>query len=204
MVHVRDEEWVDVVRGTLPASRAAAVAAHLDQGCARCARAREVWLAVARIAEHEHLNAPPNDTVRVVRAALAASAPRDTRAPLVATLVFDGLREARAGVRGFASGPRQLVYRADALSIDVRLEASRGTTRYRLIGQVADADRPEAGCGQCRVDLVAGDRALETTSTNDLGEFEVQFAAAPDVGLLVTVADRRPVHVPLQDVMSDR
>ena len=32
MLHVRDEEWVDVVRGTLPPARATAIAAHLAGG----------------------------------------------------------------------------------------------------------------------------------------------------------------------------
>jgi hypothetical protein len=203
MDHIRDEEWVDVVRGVLPAARAGAIAAHLER-CERCARVRKLWRAVAHVAGHEQLYSPPGDSVRVARAALAASGGPPQRAPFWATLVFDSLREAGAGIRGAAVRPRQLLYQAGALSIDLRLVPSRGSARHVLLGQVADASRPDAPCGGCRVDMLAGDRALETASANDLGEFELQFVPEPNLALLVSVTDRPPVNVPLWGVMPER
>jgi hypothetical protein len=204
MLHVRDEEWVDVVRGTLPPARAAAIAAHLKEGCEHCVRAREVWLTVAQVAGQEHLYAPPDSAVRIARASFDPGRDATVRTPVWATLVFDSLKEAGVGVRGFPLGPRHLLYEAGPLSIDLRLLAGRATPRHILIGQVADADRPAEGCGACQIEVLAGDRALDSTSANQIGEFELQFASEPDLALLVSVGDRRPVHVPLGDVVIDR
>jgi hypothetical protein len=204
MLHVRDEEWVDVVRGTLPPARAAAIAAHLKEGCDRCVRAREVWLAVAQVAGQEHLYAPPDYAIRIARASFGGGRETAARVPTWATLIFDSLKEAGVGVRGFPMGPRHLLYKAGPLSIDLRLLESRTTTRHILIGQVADADRPAEGCGACQVEVLAGDRELDSTSANQMGEFELQFAPEPELALLVSVADRRPVHVPLGDVVTGR
>lgn len=204
MLHVRDEEWVDVVRGTLPAARATAIAAHLQEGCKRCIRARELWLAVAGVTGHEPLYTPPNDAVRIARASLGTVPGQAHQAPVWARLIFDSLKEAGAGVRGNATSPRRLLYQAGTLSIDLRLVASRATPRQILIGQVADADRPDEGCSGCHVEVLAGERALDSTSANHLGEFQLQFAAERHLALLVSVADRQPVHVPLDDVEPSR
>jgi hypothetical protein len=202
MLHVRDEEWVDVVRGTLPAARAAAIAAHLEEGCKRCIKARELWLAVAGVAGREPLYTPPHDAVRIAQASFGSGQP--SQMPVWATLIFDSLKEAGAGVRGNATSPRRLLYQAGTISIDLRLVPSRTTPRQILIGQVADAERPDEGCSGCRVEVLAGERALDSTSANHLGEFELQFVSGRNLALLVSVADRPPVHVPLRDVESGR
>jgi hypothetical protein len=203
MAHVRDEEWVDFVRGTLAAERAAAIAAHLERGCTRCARAHDLWGAVVRSVGREELYTPPHDTVRVVRSTFVPGRDRQEETPFLAALVFDSLREARAaGVRGLATLPRHLLFQAGPVSIDLRLEASAAAARVTLIGQVADAGRPAAGATTCQVALLGGGRTLGAASTNRLGEFELEFAPASQLALLVTVQDRQPVHVPLEDVVS--
>jgi hypothetical protein len=200
MLHVRDEEWVDVVRGTSPPARAAAIAAHLET-CEQCLRVRDLWLAVLQVTGQEHLYTPPDGVVRIARARLAAEQGTRARAPVWAMLAFDSLREAGAGLRGHAAGSRHLLFLAGSLSIDLRLVASRMTTRQIVIGQVADAEKPDEGCSGCQVEILAGERAVETTSANALGEFELQFVPEPDLALLVSVANRRPVHVPLGNVV---
>lgn len=202
MAHVRDDEWVDFVRGTLSADRAAAIAAHLERGCARCLRTRDLWDAVVQTAGREHMYMPPNDALRVVRAQFGASGERRGRSPVLAGLVFDSLREARAvGVRGRAAGPRHLLYQAGPLSIDLRLEAAAGSAGVILMGQVADAGRAPAGAGKCRAAIVDGDRELCATAANRLGEFTLQFAPDERLALAVTVEQRRPVLVQLEDVL---
>jgi hypothetical protein len=200
MLHVRDEEWVDVVRGTSPPARAAAIAAHLET-CEQCERVRDLWLAVFQVTEQEHLYTPPGGVVRIARALLAAEQHPAEAAPVWAMLAFDSVREARAGIRGSPAGARHLLYLAGSLSIDLRLVAKRATTRHIAVGQVADAEQPDEGCSGCQVEIVAGERTVETTSANALGEFELQFVPEPDLALVVSVPNRRPVYVPLGNVV---
>lgn len=203
MLHVRDEEWVDFVRGTLAADRVAAIAAHLESGCARCARARDLWCAVVQAAGREELYTPPHDTVRVARSTFVPGGDQREHVPFLAALVFDSLREARAaGVRGPAALPRHLLYQAGPLSIDLRLESSPGAQQVVLIGQVADAGRPAAGTATCQVALLEGGRTLGAVSTNRLGEFALEFAPAAQLALLVKIQDRQPIHVSLEDVVG--
>jgi hypothetical protein len=204
MFHVHDEEWVDAVRGTLPGDRAAEVAAHLETGCARCLKARELWLAVAGVAGSEHLYQPPADALRIVRAAFDTRRTHTESLPLRAVLAFDSLMQAGMGVRGGAAPPRHLLYQAGALFIDLRFVASRGSARHVLIGQVANAEHPGERCGGCQIDVFTGDHATQTTAANDLGEFEVEVAPEPQIALLVTPRDHRPVHIPLGDALSGR
>ena len=65
---------------------------------------------------------------------------------------------------------------------------------------MADADRPDEGCSGCQVEVLAGERALDSTSANHLGEFQLQFAAERHLALLVSVG-QHTVHVPLGDVV---
>jgi hypothetical protein len=203
MAHCRDEEWVDFVRGTLAADRVAAIAAHLETGCARCAKARDLWSAVVQMAAREELYRPPSDTVRVARSTFVAAGERRERVPVLAALVFDSLREAHAaGVRGLAALPRHLLYQAGPLSIDLRLESGPGAAQVLLIGQVADASRGAAGGTTGQVALLGGGRTLGAASTNHLGEFELQFAPAAQLALLVSIQDRQPIRVGLEDVIG--
>jgi anti-sigma factor RsiW len=92
----------------------------------------------------------------------------------IARCVFDSYESAVGGVRAAAAPPRQLLYRAGAVDVDLRFESAEGRTS--LTGQILSGGGsfPEP----TRVRLESGGQVRQTTSTNAIGEFS--FEAVPD------------------------
>ena len=72
MSHFADEEWTDFTRNLGGPEIRARVQRHLDEGCADCARAWRVWIAVARVAGRETSFEPPETAVRRAKGRFAA------------------------------------------------------------------------------------------------------------------------------------
>lgn len=197
MAHVRDEEWIDFVRGTLPAARVAVVTAHLERGCPRCLKLRNLWQSAVEMASRDRMYTPPAAAVRIAQAQFASAPVGENPPPLRALLVFDSFRNAvAAGVRGAAAAPRQLLFVAGPISVDLRLEQS-DSAHTLLIGQVARHAACAADAGICRITMLKGDRQTAATSTDHLGEFELRFEPHDDLVLLVATPDGATVRLQL-------
>ncbi|MEZ4836531.1 MAG: hypothetical protein R2873_31830 [Caldilineaceae bacterium] len=108
---------------------------------------------------------------------------------LVAALVFDSnLESGLAGARAVTTaGPRQLIYGSDYadIVINVRHRAESGTVD--LMGQVLP--HGDSAATSFTVQLLAGDREIAITSTDELGEFIVSADAGADYTLILSGDD---------------
>jgi len=92
---------------------------------------------------------------------------------LVATLTFDsGLQAATAGIRSASpnGAERQFVYTTDVADIALNLRPRRGERKLDLEGQVLPV-AGETDPGSFSVRLLRETSEVETTGTDDLGEF---------------------------------
>ena len=117
----------------------------------------------------------------------------------VARLLFDSLRmHGPIGIRGsHAPGRRRFIYEHNNTTIDVQLDVQPGSSRISLMGQVLDGTRAQATYENLAVILSAGKGTLARTTTNRLGEFNLQFEFAADVALEIRVGERSWISVPL-------
>jgi hypothetical protein len=211
--HFSSPLWVDRVRGLLPEDVREEMDQHLSTGCDECRAAFQTWSDFGAFAADEAGVEPPREAVRVAKTYLAqralldghagldgrtGSARRRAWAPsLLATLVFDSMQTAGAGVRSAAGYSRHLLFAAQSLAIDLHVETAAKPGWFLLAGQIADSSRPDQMPRKIDLCLVDGDRELSAFQTNDFGEFQCTFDRRKDLTLLLGL-DSGAIALPLE------
>jgi anti-sigma factor RsiW len=173
--HVEPGQLVDLARGLIDESEAAALRPHLDE-CDRCRAVLDHLSLVVRAARAA--SAVPATAVREANA-LAAAPPSAASGAIAASLVFDDVAEPlTAGVRGTAQD-RHLLFEADHWAIDLRVV--RSDHALSITGQLANAATPTQGCAGVAVLAWSAAGVVGRGLTGSLGEFTI---ACPDVGSL--------------------
>jgi hypothetical protein len=195
--HFSEAHWADFVRNLMSPQEKLAMQQHIEGGCEKCSDALRLWQAVSSIADRERAFTPPDDTVRVVESQFAAV---QLAASTGVRLVFDSLLQPlTAGTRGSVAA-RQFLYETDEFYIDLRLEPRAQTDNACLIGQVlnrATADRNAPGLA---VRLQEGTRSLAHTSTNEFGEFQLEFKAGNNLCVLISRGEAPEIVLPLYGI----
>jgi len=123
-----------------------------------------------------------DDLLQQVRASLWESfmAPRSAAAApqrvQVARLVFDSFHSPRpTGVRGARASTRQLAYRQKGVTIDLFIEPKEDSGGVLLAGQILGPNMSPGENKGVAVLLLDGTRIQSQTSTNQFGEFRLEF-----------------------------
>jgi hypothetical protein len=195
--HFREEDWIGFASARGDLARRAEVARHLEAGCPECAQTLRLWSAVLSVADQE-TSIPPRKRPSPLEAAARL---RDRMAARVA-LVFDSLREPQlAGVRTTGASPRQLLYKAGRYTIKVQIEPAASPRGLSIVGQILDEQDPAGVLRDIAVAALRGTRTLDTTLTNQLGEFHLEPDATdklqlsvdvPEIGTFAVQAPPRP------------
>ncbi len=197
MKHYGEAQWADFVRNLMSAKEKMAMQQHIDGGCQKCSDTLRIWQSIRSITDGEKAFSPPEDAVRVVKSQFAAIQPASSRG---IRLVFDSmLQPLTAGMRGSVAA-RQFLYETDEYYIDLRLEPRAPTDNACLIGQVlnrATADRNAPGLA---VRLQEGTRLIAHTSTNEFGEFQVEFKAGDNLCILISRDEAPEIVLPLYGI----
>jgi hypothetical protein len=169
---------IDYLDGRLAAAQGEGVQSHLEGGCARCQSDRAFYEHIKMAAAADDLAEPPAWVLKRAFKIFDAQGGRrkisERIGRLIATLVFDSRsRVLLAGVRSAEADARQMLYRAEAYSIDLRVDCPE-QTRADLTGQILRED-------ELRFDSVAGlaltlirdGETISSAITNDRGEFTI-------------------------------
>src|SRR5262249_33188330 len=138
---------------------------------------------------------PPASVVRLATAILPR--PVDFRRRLLGRLIFDSFSQPLpVGVRSVHRRSRQVMYRAGAFYVDLRVDQEQTPRRIALVGQVASRDAGGARPGDAF--LVHGNRTVLSAPINEFGEFEMEYAPAPRLRLRIPIeSDALGLEVPL-------
>jgi len=197
--HFEEAAWADFARGLVSGKKQMTMQAHLDGGCKRCAATLSVWQSVVAIAARESVFAPPPDTVRVVKSQFAAVFPEASRG---VRLLFDSnLAPAAAGIRGSVAA-RQFLYETDEYYIDLRLEAGPESDQACLVGQVMHRKGRDRGAQGVFIRVQEGKSLIMETSTNQFGEFQLEFGAAHGLCITVSRGKTEEIVLPLYGVQA--
>lgn len=206
MKHYSLEQWTDFVRGATDEATRAAMTAHLQVGCTRCAKAAETLRRVGKILAGEAKYQVPEHAVRCARAIFASQRPQFMRIPRLAVqLIYDSLREPLpAGIRARDQLTRRALYQAGGFFLDLRLEHASGSPMLNLVGQLANRDMPaESSCGVL-VLLTAGNDVVGRTLTNRFGEFQMEYEPVPNLRLFVPLhAAGGRIELPLSRMSAE-
>jgi hypothetical protein len=197
--HFATEEWVDFVNGALSPERMQAMQHHLNADCGRCSKVVELWRRVRQAAKRESEYAAPESAVRHVRNAFAMAHPLGAgRSFEIPRLVFDSLwRPAAVGVRSSATTPRQVIYRAGRIAIEMQLEPEPNSERLHIAGQVSSAARRGEGLAEIPVVVSGTSGKLAEASTNRFGEFQLSFVPQGSLRISFGVVGDSQLSIPL-------
>jgi hypothetical protein len=198
--HFGAEDWVDFVNGTASQTKLAALQRHLDEGCRVCARERELWTKVRESARREASLEVPESAVRHVQSAFRVSseALRAKRRFEIPRLVFDSLwQPAPAGVRSATVQPRQVLYRAGEIAVELRVEPEPLSERLSVVGQIYRTANATEGLARIAVLATGKGGSLAEAHTNDFGEFQMSFLPQSSLRIVFGLPEGQNLTIPL-------
>ena len=142
---------------------------------------------------------PTDDKAHILEALLGIqSAPRSDREPGYELWLDTFVQSVPSGIRAWAvSTTRKLLFRIGAVFVDVEIESEDNSDSGSLIGQILDSSNPGRPLSGISVVLLNRDRNIASTSSDENGEFQFQFALESNLKLSVAVAGRSPVSLPI-------
>ena len=190
--HSTLEEWAEFVRGQVQPDARARMERHLQQGCSDCARTLELWTGVLNAASKEAAFEPPDNVLRCAKA-LYGAFPPDKRSGLnlrVARLSHFG-QQGLEGVRA-SPGPAgmHLLFREGTVLLDMCVRPKRASESVSLMGQVVDSARLNVPLEDREVSVVRASSALAQTSTNEFGDFHLEFEPGENLLLILALENR--------------
>lgn len=202
MAHFSEETWADFVRGVCASSTAQQLQEHLESSCPECNRASAVWGRIEQLAAKESNYAPPENLVRLVKLQVAEKRPAELEIGVLASMIFDSATQPLPmGVRSGTAGTRQILYEAEGLTVDLRLERKPQSSTFSAAGQVLDKDAPLTWLGNAAI-VLWNDKGhmLTKTVANDYGEFQFEFEDEDQLRISIITANRKTVRIALGDL----
>lgn len=203
MTHFKDAHWVNFVRGIAITELQRSIQQHLSSGCPECLETEKLWSEVYASAQRELDYAPPEEAVRLAKASFSPVQPEKTSAlGQIAELIFDSISRPlapafRGGIETVGSAARTLLYQSGDIRVDMWVEG-RSPNRISVMGQVLNLHESDQMVTRAKVVLLEGERSLARTTTNDLGEFQLEFRMHDDMRLVIEVAMGRNIIIPLE------
>jgi hypothetical protein len=196
MKHFSLAEWADFTRGVVAKSQREMMQAHLNSGCARCTEAARTWGRVREVAKRERSYEPPKSATQMAKSLLAIHGRAGKASAL--ELLFDSQQTpVVAGVRSTVSASRQMLYGFGAYKIDLRIEPVMDSDKVSLVGQVLNAADPVKVGSHATVSLLRGRKVLAESSTNSLGEFQLECSLEGPLELHLALPRERDIKIPL-------
>jgi CheY-like chemotaxis protein len=101
-----------------------------------------------------------------------------------ARLIFDTFQDALcAGVRNAPVRSRHLLYAAGTLQVDLWIEPRAGSDHVTVTGQILDTALPDRRYSSVPIALQGCDGVVANTTSNEFGEFHLDFDFEPGVSL---------------------
>jgi hypothetical protein len=204
--HITEQAWADYVRQISSPEATSIIQRHLASGCSRCQSAAAVWKSFLEVALNEQEYTLSPETVRLVQAQFGAAKVAAPAGRSLASLVFDSFaRPVPAGIRSGSAMARQLVYEADGLTIDLRIDKHANSKALSIVGQVLDARTLRLAPEAVPVALLNRQgEPLQRTATSNFGEFHLEVAAEAEMQLAIELDAGRSIRIPLPSSGCDR
>jgi len=172
MRHVTAEALMNYMDGSVSETEKPAIEAHLKT-CTGCAELKQEFQSLVTQLSEDAAFEPPAELVQwgvnlfqpVLRPEAGGSIPK-----FIASLVFDTFDQpVFAGIRRVGAPPRQLLFRAGDVDVDVKIESMEANDRITLVGQVLSS--ATKFFNNAPVKLESHGITRYSTKTNVVGEF---------------------------------
>jgi hypothetical protein len=205
MEHFSVEKWIDFANQAVASDEKERMEQHLNLGCKSCQETVSLWQRVRASAAMEGNYEPPENAVRIAKAAFAgvALASRKKGAGNPVKLLFDSfMQPVLAGVRSAGAGTRQMLYRADPYQIDVQLEMKPSGNRIVVTGQLLNLSNPKIIASGTRVLVSNMHGDVVHTVANQFGEFSGEVKNSGDLQLTFATPSGEPIVISLREALG--
>jgi Putative zinc-finger len=173
MRHLTADKLMEYMDGQLTEETRATIDSHI-KGCAACEEMRQELQQFMDKLQADSAYEPPVDVLQWgVSLFQPMLQPKETLSgrvrKIVASLVFDTYDQVLSGVRGVGASPRQLLFRAGDVDVDVKIESIENADHISLVGQVLSNN--EKFFDNTTVKLESHGMVRYKTMTNFVGEF---------------------------------
>jgi hypothetical protein len=204
MEHFSEQAWADFVRGISESATKVNIKSHLARGCSDCRAAFDVWNRVQATLVNERTYTPRDNAVRMVKQEFTVTYLPEQRPSVIASLLFDTFAQPLpAGIRSTVAVARQLVFEAEGLTVDLRLDRQPQSNVIGVVGQVLDKGIPRVSPSGASI-MVWTEKGLPVVQAraNGSGEFQLEFEARDDLRLSIHVDGRRTIRIPLANLKA--
>jgi hypothetical protein len=204
MNHFTLGDWLDFIQNHKGRAATAEMQKHLDDGCRQCRKVVRMWRSLVAFAASERAYSPPNRALRSARGFYGLFKPGKQRASVLATahLLFDSFFESvPAGIRSSHSPPRQLVYSAGKVVIDLRIERQSGCVY--IVGQAQPRSPRDPAAAGREILVLQGTKTLARTISNRFGEFQFTLDSeenTDDAEFSIVLKGPTSFVIPLRDI----
>jgi len=140
---------------------------------------------------------PPAQVVLTVNASIAIE--KDGHNGTSPEVLFDSTAQPLpAGARSSLVGDRQVLYRLGSVYVDMEFDWQVNSRRWLVVGQMLDSARPGRPLTGIHVALLERGRNIARTTSNDNGEFRLEFDPTGELKLELFIDRRHPVYLPLK------
>jgi hypothetical protein len=172
MRHVTVENLINYMDGQPTDVEKSTLEGHLAS-CAECTELKQEFQALTMRLREDSSFEPPADLVQwgvsLFQPVMQPGA-KSTIRKIIASLVFDTFEQPlTAGVRRVGAPPRQLLFRAGDVDVDVKIESMEANDRITLVGQVLSG--AAKFFDNTPVKLESHGIVRYRTTTNVVGEF---------------------------------
>lgn len=174
MGHIAADRLIDYVDGLASDHEKSAITVHLSS-CTDCAELKqELQSLILRLKEDAAFEPPAELLQWGINLFQPVTRPKpDGIRKFIASLIFDTLDQPLfAGVRRAGSPPRQLLFRAGDVDIDVKIESMEANDRVTFAGQVLSGET--TFFSDAPVKLESQGVVRYQTKTNAVGEFSFE------------------------------
>jgi hypothetical protein len=205
MEHFSVEKWIDFVNQAVTSGERELMDKHLHIGCESCQKTVSLWQRVRSTAAVEWNYQPPENAVRIAKAAFAGAGldSRNKGAGSRVKLLFDSfVQPVFAGVRSAGAGTRQMLYRADPYQIDVQLEMKPSGNRVVVTGQLLNLSNPKTIAAGTRILVSNMQGDVVHTVANQFGEFSSEVKNSGDLQLTFATPSGQPIVISLREALG--
>ena len=205
MEHFTTGKWIDFVNQAVGASEKHLMEQHLKQGCKRCMKTVSLWQKVRQSAAAEANYQPPEDAVRLAKAAFAGAALAGQKKGTGSRIkvLFDSfLQPLFEGARSAGASSRQMLYRADPFQIDVQVESKNGGNRIVVTGQLLNLSSPGIIGQDAHIALSNMRGQVVNAVTNQFGEFSGEIENSGDLQMTFASPGTQPIVISLRDALG--
>lgn len=205
MEHFTTEKWIDFAHQVVATNERELMEKHLKQGCKRCMKTVSMWQRVQQSTAAERSYQPPEDIVRVAKAAFTGAglpSQRKGSGSRIKVLFDSFLQPVFEGTRSAGTNTRQMLYRADPFQIDVQVEAKLGGNCIVVTGQLLDLSNPEVIARDTCIVLSNMRGQVIHTVANQFGEFSGEIDNSGDLQMTFASPGGKPIVISLREALG--